>query len=118
MHFKKDLGIFGEFKACEYLKKNNYKIIERNFVCRQGEIDIIALSQKKELIFIEVKTRQNLKYGRPCEAVTHQKRMKILLCSKYYIMLHNLYNIPVMYDVIEVLVNSNTYTVNHLKNVF
>ena len=60
MYVNQTLGRFGEEKACNYLKKNNYKIIERNFRCRQGEIDIIAKDlSKNELVFIEVKTRLN-----------------------------------------------------------
>ena len=79
VHIKKELGNIGEQIAVEYLEKNNYQILKRNFYCRQGEIDIIA-KDKKEIVFIEVKTRSNLKYGRPAEAVNTQKlqHMKLL----------------------------------------
>ncbi len=56
MTHKSELGKFGEDLACEYLVKNNYKIIERNFRQPWGEIDIIAKSPDKTLVFIEVKT--------------------------------------------------------------
>ena len=118
MDIKQDLGKFGENKAYEFLIKNGYKVIDRNFLCRQGEIDIIAISNLNELIFIEVKTRTNLKYGMPCEAVTPYKIRNIIYSSKYYIMLYNLYDISVRYDVIEVFVNKSNYRINHIKNAF
>ena len=49
MYFRKEIGNRGENLACKYLNKNNYKIIERNFYCKQGEIDIIALDNTKKL---------------------------------------------------------------------
>ena len=55
-------GKLGEDLAVKYLQKQGYKIIERNFECRQGEIDIIALD-KQEIVIIEVKTRKCLEYG-------------------------------------------------------
>ena len=85
MYFKQKLGKYGETVACTYLEKNNYKILDKNFVCKQGEIDIIAFSDLKELIFIEVKTRSNLNFGVPSEAVNKYKKNHILASSKYYI---------------------------------
>lgn len=65
---KKELGNIGEEISTDYLQKCGYEIIKRNYRCMQGEIDIIA-KDKKELVFIEVKTRSNLCYGKPREAV-------------------------------------------------
>lgn len=66
-----ELGKIGEELAAKYLTQNKYKIIQRNFRCKLGKIDIIAYDLKnKELVFFEVKTRSNFKYGRPSEAVT------------------------------------------------
>lgn len=66
-------GILGEDLASNYLENIGYKIIERNFLCKQGEIDIIA-KDKDEYVFIEVKTRSNRCYGRPSEAVNKLKK--------------------------------------------
>jgi putative endonuclease len=66
------LGSWGESIAAKFLTRKGYIILERNFRCRLGEIDIIALD-RKSIIFIEVKTRRNQKYGLPCEAVNTQK---------------------------------------------
>ena len=59
---KKKLGNLGEQIATEYLEKKNCKIIERNFYCKQGEIDIIA-KDKNEIVFVEVKTRMGINFG-------------------------------------------------------
>lgn len=73
MYYKQETGKTGEDISTEYLEKNGYQIIERNFRCNQGEIDIIAI-QKNEIIFIEVKTRSNAHYGLPAEAVNIPKK--------------------------------------------
>ena len=64
MNAKQQLGKIGENLASEYLEKQGYLILERNFACRQGEIDIIA-KDEKEFVFVEVKTRKSLKFGYP-----------------------------------------------------
>ena len=100
MYFKQSIGKLGEDIACLYLEKNNYKIIKRNFRCKQGELDIIAFNLKKELIFIEVKTRNNINYGFACEAVNKYKKRHIYNCAKYYLFLNNFNNINIRFDII------------------
>lgn len=118
MYFKQKIGKFGEEKACEYLITNDYKIIERNFSCYRGEIDIIAISPLNSLTFIEVKTRTNLNYGTPCESVTITKKRHIILSAKYYIFLNHIKNIDIRFDIIEVFIYNSTYSINHLKQIF
>ena len=72
MNYNKTLGKLGEDIAIRFLKYKGYKVIEKNFSCRYGEIDIIA-QNSKFLIFVEVKTRTNLNYGKPVEAVNKIK---------------------------------------------
>ena len=117
MNQRKIVGNNGENNACEYLEKNNYTIIERNFLCRRGEIDIIAKdNNKEELVFIEVKTRKNYHYGNPIDSVTKTKQRHILLATKYYLYIHKLYNIPIRFDVIEIL-DFHKLKINHVINV-
>jgi len=116
---KQTLGKSGEELACKYLEKNNYNIVERNFSCMQGEIDIIAYDgNSKELVFFEVKTRSNFNYGFPCEAVNSQKQRHILNSVKYYLFSRNIQNTYVRIDVIEIVVNKGKYKLNHLEKVF
>lgn len=119
MYFKQRIGKLGEDLSYQYLQKNNYKIIERNFTCRQGEIDIVAKdNRKKELVLIEVKTRTNFKYGNPCEAVNKQKKKHIYYAGQYYIYKNRIKNIPIRLDVIEIYIKNGTYNLNHIKNAF
>ena len=116
MYFKQKLGKEGEEYASQYLQEHGYKIIERNFACRQGEIDIIA-KEKEEYIFIEVKTRTNTHYGKPSEAVDENKQNHIWNVAKYYLYLHQLENIFVRSDVIEVYKRKNQFYINHIKQI-
>ncbi|MBI2340836.1 MAG: YraN family protein [Deltaproteobacteria bacterium] len=79
------IGDEGEDSASRYLKKQGFKIIERNFFCRVGELDIIA-EKKGELHFIEVKTRRTLGFGDPLEAVTPWKQKRVSQTAKYYLL--------------------------------
>lgn len=78
------LGEKGEGIAVKFLKKKGYKIIKQNFKTPAGEIDVIA-SEGKSLVFIEVKTRESIKYGRPFEAVNRIKKKKIANTAMLYL---------------------------------
>ena len=111
-----ELGKKGEECATKFLNCIGYKIIERNFRCRQGEIDIIA-KDKNEYVFIEVKTRSNIKFGRPSEAVNYLKRQHIFKVANYFLYKYGLQKCSVRFDVVEVLFHNNRFYINHLKNV-
>lgn len=115
MYKRHIIGKIGEDIAESYLIKNKYEIIERNFSCRQGEIDIIA-KYKNEIVFIEVKTRSNNKYGNPIDAVTYFKKNHILKSIQYYLFSRKLENCFIRIDIIEVYYKDNKYFVNHVKN--
>ena len=114
MYQRHELGKVGESLAVDYLIKQNYQIIERNFRCKRGEIDIIA-KDKKELIFVEVKTRASKKYGKPAEAVTKQKKKHIYKAAEYYLAIHKKLYEYVRIDVIEVYEYKNAYYIHHIK---
>src|SRR5947207_11700930 len=84
---KQGLGRAGERLAAERLVACGYSILERNFRCRYGEIDIVA-EEGQELVFIEVKTRRGARYGLPEEAVTTRKQRTIIQVASYYLDLH------------------------------
>lgn len=119
MYFRQRVGKLGEDIACRYLKENNYIIINRNFNCRQGEIDIVAKdTQKKELVFIEVKTRSNFKYGNPSEAVNNIKRKHIYQAGRYYLYKNKITNQAIRIDVIEIFIRNNKCKINHIQKAF
>ncbi len=119
MHIKQEIGRKGEDIVCKYLKENNYIIVERNFTCRQGEIDIIAKDKDtQEIVLIEVKTRQNKFFGTPAEAVVKKKQKHILQVGKYYLYQRHLENNFIRLDVIEVYLKQNDFQINHIKQAF
>jgi len=118
MYLKK-IGMLGEKIASDYLVKKGYIVVEKNFSCKQGEIDIIAKdNDKKELVFLEVKTRTNCKYGTPIDAVNEQKQVHIYNSANYYVYKNKIDNTPIRFDVIEVNINDGKVDINHIKNVF
>ena len=98
----RSLGIFGEKEAVKYLKKHKYKILDTNYTCMLGEIDIIA-KEGGYLVFVEVKTRSTIVYGLPKEAVDEQKQRKIALVGAYYQKIKRMLDVPVRFDVVQVL---------------
>jgi len=80
----------GERLAAEKLVSCGYRILECNFRCRYGEIDIVAedTNETNDLVFVEVKTRRGDAFGRPEEAVTKRKQRKIVEVATYYIDVH------------------------------
>src|SRR5436309_15898344 len=84
---RQGLGRTGERLAAEELFRQGYRILEQNFRCSYGEIDLIA-EDEYDLIFVEVKTRRGNAFGLPEEAVTLRKQQKIVQVASYYLDLH------------------------------
>lgn len=100
---KRTIGTEYEQKAVEYLKNRGYFILERNFRCKTGEIDLIA-RYKKYLVFIEVKYRSSSAKGLPEEAVTQSKMRTISRVADYYRLRHGYgEDTPCRFDVVAVL---------------
>lgn len=116
MYERHIIGKKGEEIAVDYLKSIGYTIIERNFLCRQGEIDVIALDNKY-IVIIEIKSRTNQEYGLPSEAVTKTKLKHILKTAAYYLHVKKMEDANVRIDVVEVYVKENRYYINHLKQI-
>lgn len=113
----KQIGGKGEEIAVNYLVGNGYYLLERNFRCRIGEIDIIAFDkEEKKIVSIEVKTRRSIKYGLPREAVDKRKQKHIISATKYYLLINKLMNYQIRFDVIEVYLMGDIYKINHIKN--
>lgn len=115
----KELGNLGESIACEYLIEQGYHIIQRNYSCKVGELDIIA-SERDTLVFAEVKTRSSDKFGLPSEAVSYSKQKKIAKTALSYIAYKKLFQYMCRFDVIEVTVDEaqGTHEVNLIKDAF
>jgi putative endonuclease len=85
---KHRLGLLGQKIARVYLNGHGYRVIEENFVCRWGEIDLIAI-EKETLVFVEVRTRKSTKFLSPIETITLKKLKSVERTAKYYLCTHN-----------------------------
>lgn len=95
-------GAFYEEKACLYLKKKGFKILERNFRVRQGEIDIVARDEGI-LVFVEVKYRKDASKGLPQEAVDRKKQRQISKVALFYLSFrHFPLTTPCRFDVVAI----------------
>ncbi len=115
-----ELGYIGEKLAIKYLKSNNYKIIFHNYHCRYGEIDIIV-QKEKILIFVEVKARTSTSFGEPIDAVTEQKRDKIIKTAYHFLSKYPEYDkLGTRFDVICITYfpKSKQFQLKHYQQAF
>ena len=106
-------GAIGEDLAVKYLKKLGYKIVERNYNCQFGEIDIIA-THNNYYIFVEVKSRKSTDFGMPRYAVNVRKQQTIVSCAKWWLATNQLMGKFVRFDVVEIVGED----VNVIQNAF
>lgn len=112
------LGAYGEDIACDYLVRKGYRVLERNFTCRAGEVDIIAM-HGDIVVFVEVKTRRSEKFGLPSEAVSAAKQNRIVKTALYYMQSRRLLEHMCRFDVIEVSAGEdNKPLVNLIQDAF
>lgn len=111
----KNTGNLGEKLATAFLILKGYKILERNFLIKGGELDIIA-EKNDELVVVEVKTRKNDKYGAPKEAIDRYKISHIAYATKVYINKMGFFDKKVRFDVIEIYLSN--LKINHIKDAF
>lgn len=86
---RKRLGAWGEKVAADHLKASGYELVDRNWRCRQGEIDLVV-RKGQELVFVEVKTRRGQQAGMPEEGLTRRKSQKLVNLAKLYLAEHDL----------------------------
>ena len=112
------IGANLEELTSDYLKDKGVEIVERNYRCRQGEIDIIG-RDGKYLCFMEVKFRSSDRYGNGLDAVDFKKQKKICSVAKFYLYSkYKSFDIPVRMDVIAISLNGDIYEFNWIKNAF
>lgn len=93
------IGSDYETAVAYYLEQCGYEILERNYRCKLGEIDLIA-RDGEYLVFCEVKFRKTKSSGNPLEAVNRKKQQTIIRCAQWYLIEHQLHEIPCRFDVI------------------
>lgn len=115
---KRKTGDRGERAVVRFLKRRFYSIIERNFSCRWGELDIIA-RRGRYICFIEVKTRGENSFGRPADAVDKFKQSKIIKAAYFFLKQSGEYSscMP-RFDVAEVYIIDDKIKINYIDNAF
>ena len=114
----KEIGRKGEAAAARYLQYVGYEIVDRNWSCPAGEVDIVA-RDGDVLVFCEVKTRTNINKGFPSEAVDAEKRAKYEKIAAWYVRDYMFTDIPVRFDVIALLVvGEDRALMKHYVNAF
>ena len=113
----KKTGKIGEDIAIDFLKKKGYKIIERNYKCVFGEVDIVA-RDRDDIVFVEVKSRRSEYFGDPTDAVDFNKQKKISKIALNYLNEKRLDNHDARFDVIAIKLSPNGKTVELIENAF
>lgn len=118
MRAKDAVGRFGEKVAARYLDDHGIEVVERNWRCRYGEIDIVGHDRATdELIFVEVKTRRGTGYGHPAEAVTRVKLARLRRLAGIWLGAHEVRVRGIRIDVVAVLLTPGRPDVEHLRAV-
>ena len=103
--------------AIRFLKKNGYRILERNYVCKLGEIDIIA-KEKDTLTFIEVKTRTSTLFGPPQLSVTPSKQMQLSKAALYFLKEKRLGDVKARFDVVAIVLGPRGEEIELIRDAF
>ena len=114
---KKELGKKGEDLALRFLKKNGYRIFARNYVCKMGEVDIIA-KEKDTLAFIEVKTRTSTAFGPPQLAVNSAKQMQLSKVALYFLKEKGIEDVKARFDVVAILLGPKGPEIELIRDAF
>lgn len=113
----KEKGKEGEDLAASLLIEKGFEIIERNYRYGKGELDIIA-REKDFLVFVEVKSRESLEYGKPEEAITKRKMSQIRKIAEAYLAGKNITNENIRFDVVAILFLNGEISIEHYENAF
>lgn len=116
---KKSLGSYGEKKAAQFLRRNGYKILDMNYSCRFGEIDIIA-AKGNFVAFVEVKLRKNADFAEAREFVDRRKQHRILKTAQFWLV-ENDSELQPRFDVMEVYAPGGLLgpvSINHIEDAF
>ena len=115
------LGQYAEDETLKYLKREGLKLIQRNYSCKYGEIDLIMLDNDL-LVFIEVRYRKSNRYGSSAESVTASKQKKIITTAQHFIHMHQSYqSYACRFDVTALsphLLNKHRFEIDWIKNAF
>ncbi|HWP57423.1 MAG TPA: YraN family protein [Candidatus Acidoferrales bacterium] len=114
---RKVLGKEGERLAEDYLKKKGYKVLERNYRCPLGELDLVALDGRV-VVFVEVKIRTDERFGHPLEAVHWRKQDKMIQAAQFFLAQYKLHQREARFDVVGISRVGERPVIEHVRNAF
>lgn len=110
-------GREGERLAEEYLKKKGYKVLEKNYRCPLGELDLVVLDGRI-VVFVEVKIRSDDRFGHPLEAVHWRKQAKMVKAALYFLSRYKLHQREARFDVVAISQDGSRPVIEHVSNAF
>jgi putative endonuclease len=110
-------GEAGETLACSHLQEKGFQILDRNYRCRSGEVDVVA-RHGESTVFVEVKERHGRSHGEGFEAVTFGKRRRLIRAARIYAATHGLTETPMRFDVISVDWDGERPVIRHDQDAF
>jgi putative endonuclease len=116
MNANKSLGTRGEDAAAAYLVRRGWTVLERNWRCPEGELDIIAHDGRSPIV-CEVKTRSSTEYGDPLEAITRQKARRLRRLAARWAAARGVPPASVRIDVLGLVTDRSGFTIDHLREV-
>jgi putative endonuclease len=111
------LGKEGERLAERYLRNKGYTLVERNYRCSGGEIDLIVLD-RRVIVFVEVKARTGHAFGTPAEAVEFRKQRKMIQAAQFFLAQKGLQQRDARFDVVGVSWAGGAPVLEHIENAF
>jgi putative endonuclease len=115
---RKQLGNQGEALAYDFLRQKGYKLVQRNFSCKTGEIDLI-MQKGQELVFVEVRSKCSSRYGQPAETVNRSKQEKLRKTAQAYLYRHpELAQYYCRFDVIAILWEKGLANIEWIADAF
>lgn len=117
MDARAEVGRSGEDAAAALMVRSGFRIVDRNFRCPAGEIDIVA-RRGRLLVFCEVKTRRSSRWGDPSEAVNYAKRNRLRRLAAEWMSRHRPGDVDVRFDVVSVIVRAGRAQARHVPDAF
>lgn len=114
---KKKIGFFGENLTAHFLRAKGFEILDNNFCLQGGEIDLIA-KDKKEIVFVEVKTRFNDIFGDPLDSMSEYKFKKLVYSAQVYLMKNNLDDFDYRIDFVGINFAEGKMAIEHIEDIF
>lgn len=114
---RKAIGDRAEHLACKYLEKRGLKLLQRNFNCRGGEIDLV-MQHGDSLVFVEVRYRRHTAFGRAAETISPSKQGRVIRCAQYYIGRYRCWNTAARFDVVSIEGEPGRTQVEWIRNAF